>query len=771
MEIPAEELLQLYDLSSLQQMARAQGVKARGGGKKAFAPALARELYSATRIKRALADLSKAERTLLDRVILAGGDVQTTLVRNQLEGDGITDKPVRDTRFGFSHYNQERGTYSSRNSRKFEDLVARLGGLGLLFTLDPKHSTGYIVSITQPGNRLVIPDGILEHLPSVTFETETVPEPGSVQPGDATPLLRDLYLLFSLADREKIALTNRGLIMKRSLTKIGQVLDREKEVAAVKTEDQVYGFSLLRGLAEALGLLASSVGELLLDPRGEQFLGLPSTERRQRLFDAYRTTARWSELHRIPDLTVRGKGLTIYSAPQNVPPARQRVLAELAELPSGEWIAVEHLISRLRTRAYEFLFSRTPSPDSYYGVNYRYYGYGHFNPYHHSINGLGVTLDIESERDGWDVAEAGFIRVVVTEALHALGVVDLGGDGDATTAFRITDDGASLLRGEPLAGEEIAAQVIVQPNFQVFAFLPTGEDILFTLDRIADRVRTGQAMEYELTQASIYRAQQAGLDTAAVIEFLERVSTHELPQNVRRTIEEWGSQHERITLRRRAALLQTTDEAALDALYADERLAPLLGRRLSATVALAPTDRLGAVDRHLIESGQLAALSEGPGFQPGPQLDLRSDGAVAFRQQTPSIYALHDLRSFVDAVEGSLRLTPESLRRGARTGLDADDIIAILERLSGGALPDAPAALVRRWAKDWGSGAIYDATILQLDQPQQLTDLLADPEVRPHLQPVPGAPTIAIVPPKSRKRVRTLLEARGMTLGEGHRDA
>jgi hypothetical protein len=262
----------------------------------------------------------------------------------------------------------------------------------------------------------------------------------------------------------------------------------------------------------------------------------------------------------------------------------------------------------------------------------------------------------------------------------------------------------------------------------------------------------------------MYRAQQAGLETDAVIEFLERVSTHELPQNVRRTLEEWGSQHERVTLRKRVALLQTAGETALNALYADERITPLLGRRLSATVALVPTDQLGAVDRHLIESGQLATLSEGPGFQPGPQLDLRPDGGVTFRQQTPSIYTLHDLRPFVDDTDSNIRLTSESLRRGARTGLDADGIIAILERLSGGALPDAPAALVRRWAKDWGSGAIYDATILQLDQPQQLADLLADPEVRQHLQPIPGAPTIAIVPSKSRKRLRTLLEARGMTL-------
>ncbi|MEX2314994.1 MAG: helicase-associated domain-containing protein, partial [Thermomicrobiales bacterium] len=457
-------------------------------------------------------------------------------------------------------------------------------------------------------------------------------------------------------------------------------------------------------------------------------------------------------------------GLSVYAAPENVPPARQRVLAELAEFPAGEWVALDHLISRLRIRAYEFLFSRTPSRDSYYAVNYRYYGFGHFNPYQNSINGLGVTLDIESERAGWDVAEAGVIRVIVTEALDALGVVDLGGDGDTPTAFRITDDGARLLRGEPLALDETAALVVIQPNFQIFAFQPTGADILFMLDRIADRRNTGQAMEYELTRESIYRAQQAGLDTTAVLDFLEQVSAHELPQNVRRTLEEWGSQHERITLRRRAPLLQTADEAALDALYADEALAPLLGRRLAPTLALVPGDQLQAVYRRLIEGGQLPTLSEGSGFQPGPQLDVRADGVIEFRQPQPSIYTLHALRPFAEASGGRLQLTPASLRQGARTGLDAEAVIATLERLSGGALPDKPVALVRRWAKDWGSGAIYDATILQLDQPQQLADLLADPEIQPHLQPIPGAPTLAIVQPRSRKRLRTLLEARGMTL-------
>jgi hypothetical protein len=764
MDISAQDLLQGYDLSSLKQMAQAQGIKGVSGAKYAMVPILAALVFDAGRIERMLGELSDAERALLDHVILAGGDVPTTLIRNQLEGEGIVEKPSGTTHYRYSYYQREKGSHRDRNSRKFEDLVARLGALGLLFTLDPVHSGGYIVSISEPGKRLIIPDAILEHLPAATLDVETVAEPETVRRADSGQLLRDLYLLFSLADREKIALTNRGLIMKRSLTRIGQVLGREVEVAAVKTEEELAGFSLLRGLAEDLGLLAGSVGELLLDPRGEQFLALPASERRQRLFDAYLTTARWSELHRVPDLNVRGKGFNLYYAPANVPPARQRVLAELAELPVGEWIPIEHLLTRLRLRAYEFLFSRTPSPDSYYAVNYRFYGFGHYNPYVSNVNGLGITLDIDNERFGWDVAETGFISVVVTEALYALGVVDLGGQGDAITAFRITNDGRRLLAGEALEEDETATQVIVQPNFQVFAFQPTGEDVLFMLDRIAERTRTGQAMEYELTQASMYLAQRSGLDTSEVIRYLESVSAHELPQNVRRTLEEWGAQHERVTFRPRTPLLQTIDELTLDALYADESVGPLLGRRLAATVALIPVSQLQNVHQRLIASGQLAALSEGLGFQAGPQLDVQPDGTIIFRQPQPSVYTLHELQPFVDAENGRLQITPDSLRRGAQFGLDADAVVAILERLSGGTLPGDPAALVRRWTKDWGNGAIYDATILQLETPQQLTDLMADPEIRPLLQTISDAPTIAIVQSNSRERLRELLEARGMAL-------
>ena len=86
MDIAATDLLQQYDINSLQQMARTHDLKLSGSRKDTYTTALASRIYDPAWIKRALEQLSAAERALLDRVMLSDGDVPTTLVRNQLEG-------------------------------------------------------------------------------------------------------------------------------------------------------------------------------------------------------------------------------------------------------------------------------------------------------------------------------------------------------------------------------------------------------------------------------------------------------------------------------------------------------------------------------------------------------------------------------------------------------------------------------------------------------------------------------------------------------------
>jgi hypothetical protein len=772
MDVSAVDLLEGYANPALQQMVRQRNLDLKGKtSKTAMIAALARTLYTPEAVTEALADLEPVERLLLDHLILMGGDAPTEVLRGQLEAEGWLDPAP--TRSSLGYFNPSNGSPWARASRKFADVVARLGVLGLVFTIDPQYATK--ANLGVPQRRLFIPDAILRQLPPVTLPTETTTAPPAVQGAAPAALLRDVYALLSEARAAPLPLTARGTINKRVLVRLDEAFRQPEGAAQARSEDDLSRLPLLRALAEQLGLLIVEGDRLALGPDAAAFLRQPPGERHARLFEAYRQATTWSEMARIAGLAPpRGEALVAverrpslvparspgarWAAPQVVA-ARQRVLAELAELPAAEWIALDHLIDRLRQRAYEFLYPRS-WPDPRYG-----YYYGEVSPYSYN-NPVGWTLDMApGQAAGWKLVEAGFIRVVVGQALHALGVVDLGLAGDALTAFRVTADGARLLRGEALPAAAAEAKVVVQPNFQIFAFEPTGEDVLFGLDEIAEQVRAEHAVEYRLTRESVYAAQRREREAPEIIAFLERVSGAPLPQNVRRSLEEWGAQHDRIVVRRGVPLLHALDAAMLDALYADRALAPLLGRRVAPTAALVQAADLAALHAALLQRDQLPALTEGPDDLPGPQVAVAANGRITPRQRLPSVYLLAMLRVFADeAQDGTLRLTAESLRRGARAHHDAETISEILTALQGEPLAPEAAALVQQWAKDWGRGALLAATLLQVERAELLDALLADPALQPHLQRVPGTATLALVHESAVKRVRAALEARGMAL-------
>src|SRR5205085_2161118 len=131
--------------------------------------------------------------------------------------------------------------------------------------------------------------------------------------------------------------------------------------AAVRSEDDLGRFSLLRALAQDLDLVEAREGTLVPGKAAQTFMALPPEERLARVLDAYRRTRRWFELYRLPHLGIRHRSASIREMPELFAGARPRVVAELAEL-AGEaanvWIGVRHLIERLRERAYEFLLPR-----------------------------------------------------------------------------------------------------------------------------------------------------------------------------------------------------------------------------------------------------------------------------------------------------------------------------------------------------------------------------------------------------------------------------
>lgn len=755
MSDPARDLLAIYNFASLQQMARQDGVDGKGKNKEALIDLLAPSLFDADRIGRALADLGLSERALLDELRLLGGSAPTMLLYRRLLESGTIAKAPLDTRYGWNILRRLGGSPWKRDSKQFGDVVARLGVLRLAFSADEAWRKSN--ELGEPGPRTFIPAPILEQVPLPEIPVELAPEPDVVQAAPPETALRDLYELTRAAAESPIPLTARGQIAKRALVRLNQNFRVQEDVAAVRSEDELERLPFLRSLAEDLRLLEVGGGTLVPGPSLDTFLSLPPPVRLQRLVEEYRATRRWCELDRVPGLTISERGGPSRGT-EAVFSARQRVIQELIRLPVDRWIAGSHFVARLKRVAVDLLFPNESVPRRYLEDE------GNRDSVYDGNNPFGWTFQGDHAIPAWEDVEGGIVGQVV-RALHWLGLLDLGEGTASGPVFRVSPTGLLLLQGGDLPKIEEAPDVVVQPNFQVFAFPPTGEEVLFQLDQFAERVKVDQAVEYRLTRESVYRAQKRDVGTAEIIAFLERVSRTPLPQNVRFTLEEWGEQHERIVVRRGAAILHLADAAALDALYADAQVGPLLGRRAAPTVALVASSQLASLGALLRQRGKLPAWEEGSTGTPRPELQIDARGRVAFARP-PSIFVLRAVRNLSEErSNGHDEINRASLRRAAREGWTADDVLAILSRYHRGPLPDALREQIRASAKNWGSGALATASLLQVESPEILAELLADPELRPHLTALSGAPTLAVVHPNAVAKVRTTLAERGMALG------
>lgn len=749
MSVTPDSLLRTYSRAALERMARHRRLDTRGLNKEALIETLTPLLFDTGAIRRALVTLSPLERQILDEVHLLGDDAPTGLIHRHLVREGAIEPPPA------------RGAPSRAASFPFDDAVARLASLGLMFSAMPS-TYGSTLDLTVPGMRVFIPTAVLEHLPPVRLRLETCDEPAEVLAASPSSLLRDVYTILSLADQSPVPLTARGLIAKRGLVRLDTALRLPENAAAVLSEDALDRLPLLRALLEDLDLLVQRTGTLVAAERVASFLSQSAGERCAALMSAYRQTTRWCELFHVNGLRIEPGGGR-RAAPASVIAARQRVLAEIADLPPECWIAVDHVVGRLKRTAYELLFPRQwPIGAHVSGLHYYYSGlYAGDNPL-----GWVFSPHVEEER-GWDLVEGGLIRVVMIQALHWLGVLDLGIDGARAVAIRVTADGARLLRGEPLTAVDSVPKVVVQPNFQIFAFEPTDESVLFTLDRLADRVRAEQVVEYRLSRESVYRAQRSGIGAAAIVAFLERVSTVPLPQNIRRSLEEWGALHERVVVRRSVPLVHAANSATLDALYADAATGPLLGPRVAPTAALVSPNNLSVLRERMLAAGCLPALSEGVLRPARPALQVDAEGCITPLQVLPDIQVLRAVEQVAERVaDGSLRVTPRRLQQAAARGLSAADVLMSLERFHAGPLPAGVVALVRRWARRWGRGQLAAVTLLEVESAEILADLLADRELSPHLQRLNGALSTAVVRASGVEQVRRELQARGMQLAD-----
>ncbi|UCC77159.1 MAG: helicase-associated domain-containing protein, partial [Anaerolineales bacterium] len=458
------------------------------------------------------------------------------------------------------------------------------------------------------------------------------------------------------------------------------------------------------------------------------------------------------------------RGWTEWSGPDISPfdldlaQARRTLLEQLRLLEPMSWVPMDRFLNHLATVVPRLLFdSRTShllrASDE--------------RPA--SIKGQGRSLT---------PIQAAFVDHALSGPLHWMGLLDTSSEEDRLLAFRVNFSAAPVLDiplGPEATGrrgnggeEELDAEykVIVQPNFQIFALGPVPADILARLEMFADRIKADRsAIEYLLSRQTVYRGQQDGVLVQEIVAFLEQNSSVPLPQNVLRTLREWGQRHERIVFHRSVSLLQAVTPDLLEELWDDAALQMHFQRRLTPTVALIRGGRWAAVQEALLKRQMLPASSQ-DGDPCVRRVQATEDGALRPVHPGPDLLLEACLRRLAVEREGGFYVTEAAVTAALAGGMTVAEYLDRLAALLGGPIPPGLEAQIKAWGHYYGKASLREATLLEVKDAATAEELLADPELAAHLTRFAADPRgrTLLVRTDDIEALRSLLQDRGVEL-------
>jgi len=769
-------ILVTYHSATLLDMAHAAGLDVIAGKRKLpkadLFDKVRGEFFTRERVLASLSRLDPRERAVLDRLLLRDGSAPTRSFRREIIRAGLATEAPQPERSSATGYSQHRGgvpyaagQYSGspdrRNSTIFEDVIARLTLHGLVFSRDvgAKTSGGVPHKLQfHPANTLYIPDIVKKHLPPpAPIPVSDVAPPDRVQRADPSVLLRDLYLYWDFVRRNQVTLVQGGSVAKRSLKAINDTLLAPAPMLnKAKNEKDLGRLVLLRQLLESHKLIHKAGGQLRptdKDPlRIAEFWGWSQARQLSVCVQA------WLRLGEAGELGSK--------ANQYVPEyahARQVLLDVLKPSPVGAWLDPGDFVEQVRGKDVNFLFAEHSRVESHRGGWYYSYAGGHY--YGQAPEILKTLVGFESE----------FVRACLEGFLHQAGIVDLGypQEGDRLQAFCLTGLGQSVLRQEvPSSESDGSGRLVIQPNFQIMAIGPVSLAVLARLDLCAERQRADRgAFEYHLSRESVYRAQQLGMSASDVVGFLEQVGHADLPQNVRRSLEEWAAHHERIVFRTGVSLLQAANADLLARLMQDSQAGQYLARSITPEVALVKKKGQARLVSTLVEQGLFPAVSSAQphaSARADRSAIVEEDGTVRAIHAVPSLYLRGRIGRLAEETGrgGEWRLTPASIRRAGGDKARVLDILQELDKLHRGAgLPPELVEQIKAWGGYYGDAAAETLTLIEFRDPSALEELAQHPDLKAYLTPFPaGNRALAIVPQDKLAHVKDILAGLGVSV-------
>ncbi|HOS96168.1 MAG TPA: helicase-associated domain-containing protein [Deltaproteobacteria bacterium] len=113
------------------------------------------------------------------------------------------------------------------------------------------------------------------------------------------------------------------------------------------------------------------------------------------------------------------------------------------------------------------------------------------------------------------------------------------------------------------ATHHYSEEAIIQPTMEILVPFDFDTVDLLNVGEVADLVQADMMSIYRLTRESVFRALQEGWSVERIMGFLERISRHSLPENVRVNIAGWARLHTEAHIIKGTFLVLSGEKAAV----------------------------------------------------------------------------------------------------------------------------------------------------------------------------------------------------------------
>jgi hypothetical protein len=367
-------------------------------------------------------------------------------------------------------------------------------------------------------------------------------------------------------------------------------------------------------------------------------------------------------------------------------------------------------------------------------------------------------------RAEWLARERQWLGRALSTWLYYLGLVELGMEGRTPVSVRLTALGHALLlpeRQPEQAGtldapaQEAQAAWIVQPNFDVLVYLDrTTPAQLAFLERHAERVSVhSHTAQYKLTRESVYRGLESGTSVESLVSELQAGAGVAVPQNVLHEIGEWSALRERITLRRRARLVEFPDADARQAALQDGLKGIPVGERFALLTSRA------SLRQPIVARVDYA--------QPLPRcLSVSEDGVIAVTKPSGDLLLQAQLDQWAERMpDGTWRLTAASVSAAVRAGAPTGAVLTLLQERLTHALPPLLGVALQAWAGNRPYVELATVTVLRCPQPSVFDAIKGSELLGPYLRGALG-PDVLLVDAQAVEALRAQLGWAGMVVGD-----